>query len=377
MLLYGDWDYHKSNAYGGNILLPKHQIEGIRATNTKEQEEATLSINWSKQVRINDPSTLDREQIENELLSGSHVIVQFSEPSYYETLLHQVDEMCAEWDENFGVRFYGHYSMSFDCNALLQIPNVKTLYLDCLDHAHHTEALARLENLYYLNLSIYELEDGEILRLKTLQSLRMLTFVSQKKTVNLEYLQEYAHLKILGVGGKVKDLNTIGQLNQLESLSLNSISKLPVNFINHLGQLRTLKFFLGGRENIREIEENEIESLEIVRVRGFNDIQNITKFRKLRRLLIEDQIQLGAIDFNGTLEDLEELALLNCKGLTSLTGLDQLPSLQTLRIYKTSIDFDSFIRQKLPDSMSNLRFATSNKKEDQAIQKSLMEMGFQ
>ncbi len=28
MLVYGDWGFHRSNAFGGNILLPKHQIEG-------------------------------------------------------------------------------------------------------------------------------------------------------------------------------------------------------------------------------------------------------------------------------------------------------------------------------------------------------------
>ncbi|MFF2483796.1 hypothetical protein [Paenibacillus sp. NPDC058071] len=28
MLVYGDWGFHKNNIFGGNILLPKHQIEG-------------------------------------------------------------------------------------------------------------------------------------------------------------------------------------------------------------------------------------------------------------------------------------------------------------------------------------------------------------
>ncbi|MFF2889301.1 hypothetical protein [Paenibacillus sp. NPDC057967] len=28
MLVYGDWGLHKNNAFGGNILLPRHQIEG-------------------------------------------------------------------------------------------------------------------------------------------------------------------------------------------------------------------------------------------------------------------------------------------------------------------------------------------------------------
>ncbi|WP_339372559.1 hypothetical protein [Paenibacillus elgii] len=27
MLVYGDWGFHKNNAFGGNILLPKHQME--------------------------------------------------------------------------------------------------------------------------------------------------------------------------------------------------------------------------------------------------------------------------------------------------------------------------------------------------------------
>ncbi|TKI58177.1 hypothetical protein E8L90_23850 [Brevibacillus antibioticus] len=28
MLVYGDWDFHTNNAYGGNILLPKDRIDG-------------------------------------------------------------------------------------------------------------------------------------------------------------------------------------------------------------------------------------------------------------------------------------------------------------------------------------------------------------
>jgi protein phosphatase 1 regulatory subunit 7 len=336
-----------------------------------------LGVNRNTQIRVNDPSALDRDQIERELRRGKHVIVQFSHPSFYESMLPELDELCARWDENLGVRFYGHYSSSFDCNTILQIPNVKTLYVDCLVHAHNTEALTRLKNLYYLNLNVFELEDAEILRAESLQNLCMLTISSEKKTVNLAHLKGYARLHTLIAGGKVKNLDTIGHLAKLEFLSLNSISKAPVHFINKLGKLKTLKFILGGRESVEEIEENEIETLEIVRVRGFNNIQNIAKFRKLQKLLIEDQIQLNQINFNEPLKELKEISVLNCKGLTSLTGLDQLPLLQLLRIYKTSIDFDSFIRQKLPNTLSTLYFATSKSKVDHEIKNSLFEMGVQ
>lgn len=84
---------------------------------------------------------------------------------------------------------------------------------------------------------------------------------------------------------------TLTAATELQFLSLNSISKNSINFINDLEKLKTLKFILGGRENINEIEENKIESLEIVRVRGFSELSNMSKFNQLRNLLIEDQIK--------------------------------------------------------------------------------------
>jgi protein phosphatase 1 regulatory subunit 7 len=112
-----------------------------------------------------------------------------------------------------------------------------------------------------LNLNVFELEDAEILSAAPLQNLCMLTIFSEKKSVNLEHLTGYARLHTLIAGGKVKNLDAIGHLAKLEFLSLNSISKFPVHFINKLGKLKTHKFILGGRESVEEIGENEIETL--------------------------------------------------------------------------------------------------------------------
>ncbi|WMT40976.1 hypothetical protein RE628_28585 [Paenibacillus sp. D2_2] len=160
-------------------------------------------------------------------------------------------------------------------------------------------------------------------------------------------------------------------------LALHSISKLPLHFINRLRKLKNLRILLGGREHIQEIEENEIEDLEISRVRGFHDLTNITAFQALNRLVIEDQIQLQEISFNQEMKALEELSIRNCKGLTRLMGMEQLPLLHKLHIFKTAIDFDSFINQKLPNSLSSVEFATFKSKADQEIQQSLLKLGFQ
>lgn len=332
---------------------------------------------WKKRILINNPIALDRVQIEQDLRGGNQVIVQFSHPEFYGSILEEVDELCARWDEDFGVRFYAHSSLSFDCQNLLRIPHVKMLQLNSLVQAHNTEALAKLDNLYSLSLGIYELENSEILGIDTLRSLKILNIISDKKILNLQYFKEFSYLEELHVGGKVKNLDAIGYLEDLNYLALHSISKLPLHFINRLRKLKNLRILLGGREHIQEIEENEIEDLEISRVRGFHDLTNITAFKALNRLVIEDQVQLQEISFNQEMKALEELSIRNCKGLTRLVGMEQLPLLHKLRIFKTAIDFDSFINQKLPNSLSSVEFATFKSKADQEIQQSLLKLGFQ
>ncbi|MFF2484620.1 hypothetical protein [Paenibacillus sp. NPDC058071] len=332
---------------------------------------------WKRRILINDPVALDQVQIKQDLLGGNQVIVQFSHPDFYGSILEEVDELCARLDENFGVRFYGHYSLSFDGRTLMRIPHVKTLYLNSLAQAHNIETLATLEHLYSLHLGIYELENSDILAIDSLRSLRDLTITSDKKVLNLQYFKEFSHLEQLHIGGKVKNLDAIGHLEDLNYLALHSISKMPLHFVNQLKKLKHLRILLGGREHIQEIEENEIDDLEICRVRGFNDLSNITNFKALTRLVIEDQIQLQEIRFDRELKLLEELSISNCKSLAHLSEMQQLPALCKLRIFKTAIDFDSFIQQKLPSALSEFEFATSKSKVDQEIKDSLSKLGFQ
>lgn len=331
---------------------------------------------WKRKILINNPVELNRVQIKQDLRDGNQVIVQFSHPDCYTSILEEVDDLCERLDENFGVRFYGHYSLSFDGRTLLRIPHVKMLHLNSLVQAHNTETLATLEHLYSLHLGIHELENSDVLGIDSLRSLRDLVIMSDKKILNLQYFKEFSHLETLHVGGKVNNLDSIGYLEGLNYLALHSISKLPLHFINRLKKLKHLRILLGGREHIREIEENEINDLEICRTRGFHDLSNITNFRALTSIKIEDQAGLREIAFDRGMEAVEEISISNCKGLARLSGLERLPSLHKLRILKTAIDFDSFIGQKLPSTLSELEFITSKSKIDQKIQDSLFKLGF-
>lgn len=330
-----------------------------------------------KQHRIDNPAKIEIKVIEKELQEGKHVIVQFVDNTYTDQKLSELNRLCEKYDENFGVRFYGHYSSSFDFKTLLKIPNVKCLYVDCLMTGDNISVLTELPKLKSLSLGVFDLKETEILKADNLKQLSTLILTETKtKALNLDYLRNYENLQALIIGEHTKNIEAVGEISNLEFLSLNSIKKTPVSFINKLDKLKTLRFILGGRENINEIKENSIENLEIVWVRGFNDISNIANFSKLKTLLIEDNIQLPKIHFDNEFKYLNDLKILNCKTLSSLTGLEHLTSLKQLRIYKTNIDFDTVINQNLAETLKTFAFYTTKKKIDDEIKARLENRGY-
>ncbi len=327
--------------------------------------------------RIDNPKSIDKNFIESELKLGKEVILQFVDKSYTDKILADINELCTKFDESLCIRFYGHYSNKFDCKILQKIPDVKCLYIDCLLNADNLQILKELSNLRSLSIGIYELQDTEILNSDNLKNLTELIVTETKtKALNLDYLRHFKKLKSLRIGGHTKNIDAVGELSELEFLSLNSVKKVPVNFINRLTKLKALNFVLGGRDNLNEIEENNVEHLEIVWVRGFNDLSCISNFPKLKALRIEDEIQLPKIHFENIFPDLTNLSIVNCKTLETITGIKNLPKLNSLIVYQTKVDFDNFMLQELPKELKYLGFHTAKLKIDKEIKARLESKGY-
>jgi hypothetical protein len=326
-----------------------------------------------QQSRIHNPTKIERLLIEKDLKDGKLVIVQFSNELYTDKILAELDELCLQYDENFSVRFYGHH---FDCNTLLKLPNIKALWLDCLLDADNLDVLTELKNLKRLSLGIFELKDTEILQAKNFQNLeKLIISETRTKALNLKYLENYTNLDYLIISGHTKNIDAVGKLVNLKFLGLNNISKVQLDFINKLKRLKSLHFTLGGRENLDEIEENEIETLSIREVRAFNSFKNIANFKKLKSLLIEGQIQLTKIHFDKEMPILK-LGIFNCKNLKTLTGLENLNELNQLKISTTSIIFEEFIKQTVPKSLNIFAFHTTKAKIDREIKEKLSKLGY-
>ncbi len=262
--------------------------------------------------------------------------------------------------------------------TVLSIPNVKTLLVDCLmAAAGNIEVLAHLQNLQSLNLDIFELDKPNILASPNLASLRALTLgPTRKNNIDLAPIGAMADLRNLSIFGQARNIAAVGRLRSVEHLSLNAAKTVGLGFINTMAGLRDLKLILGGRDNIDEVDGQGIESLEIVRVRGFDRFDHLPRWHTLKHLVIEDQIRLPALTLSAGLNDLETLRISNCKTLSALDNLSALSRLRSLDIFETALDFEALCARGLPPSLQIFGFSTGRAKADEAIQLRIEEMGF-
>lgn len=330
-----------------------------------------------KYIRIQDPKTIDSRSILNQINGDDEVIIQFSETVTDLKLLQQINDLCKAGSRNLCVRFYGHYKTGLDCSVLKHLPDVKSLYLDCLHSASNFSELRKLNSLEKLNVGIYELDEKDFLSWENLKGVSFLCLVdTRKNNLDLRYLNEYPNVENLFLNGHTKNIDAIGTMSKLSELSLCIPSKASVSFVNQLSKLRQLRLILGGRANLEEIQNYGIEELEIVRVRGFSSFDNLSEFTKLKRLLIEDQIQIKKVSIAKELPNLVDFKILNCKTLAQLEGVHHLTALHQLRIYRTAIEFSDFVKQEFPKSLRILAFYTAKAKINKAIKDELGKLGY-
>jgi Leucine-rich repeat (LRR) protein len=243
-------------------------------------------------------------------------------------------------------------------------------------HIENEDAIARMPNLRKLSFGVYHFDDPPFLAtLDLTQITRLVLSDNKKKNFDLSPLENCTNLDELFLNGHLKSIAALSHLPKLTKLSLGSIAKgQKLKFVNEIPNLDKLTIILGGRENIDEIEHASLNGLEVVRVRGFNYLGDLSRFPNLRRLRVEDQIQLRNVSFTGS--NLEEVSIHNCKNLDRLDGLLDLQGLRHFRTSRTKLDLDSLVEANWPDSMETVAVYSGSEKWNVRARSILDEKGF-
>jgi protein phosphatase 1 regulatory subunit 7 len=331
-----------------------------------------------KQERIQNPASVERAAIEAKIAEGKHVTLQFDQPCYTAELLRKINNLCGEFGKQLTVRFYGHYGNHFDASVLRSLPDVVSLSVDCLSEAAGLSGLGGLANLRCLSLGICNLDDPDILKSLPLQNLETLAISeSLKANFDLAPLQACNSLVELHVEKHTKNMGSLAKLPMLRTLSLRGIpKKQSLGFVSEIRPLRRLEIVIGGRTDISDVQHPLLEELEIIRVLGFSNVDNLGAFPALRSFRIEDQTRLENVHFTAANKNIQSLKILNCKTLRNLEGLHHLAELKSIFIGMTALDIDSILQQQLPTSLKVFGFYTGKKKENAKIREKLDALGY-
>ena len=327
--------------------------------------------------RITDQTSFDEAGISHLIANGTEVVVQYSRDVYDPTLLRKIDALALRHGEDLQIRFYGHLRTPFDFGLLQYLPSVQNLAVDCLNKIKNIEALHQLERLIRFRIGVDDALPPDLLDSPALTHVNDLVLAdSRTPRLRLHPIPRMPNLRRLHLTGYSNGIETLGDAKTIEDLSLSKMgNRVRLDFLNRMTGLRSLLIILGGRQDFSEVEHDHLQTLEIIRVRGLSELDP-GAFPDLRSLQIEDQIRLEEIDFTESNSKLEELKIVNCKGLHTLKGLANLKQLSKLLISRTQIDVDSLLSLGLPNKLKQFGFYGLRESADRAIRDKLDALGY-
>lgn len=318
--------------------------------------------------RIQNPEFLSPDEIAKECETRGRLIVQFSrQEASTPAILASLNEACRLVKDRLQVRFYGHYGGRFDAMTLRHLPEIHNLAVDCLTAIDNEDEIGRLPNLRSLNFGVFELDRPDFLRTIELRHLARLSLgENRKRNFDLSPLADCELLDSLFINGHSKGIDGLEGVPRLRTLTLRGYAKKhALNFVNGISTLTELKLILGGRSDLDDLSSKSLEILQIIRVQGVATTGDLSRFPTLSALRIEDQIQLKQVDLNGA--SLKRLALVNCKNLVELPGLDMQDQLGEFLASRVALDLDSLRDRDWPSATRSVKlYSGKNKWNDDA-----------
>lgn len=289
--------------------------------------------------------------------SGDEVVDQVVSRAVY---LDWIQQACAALGDELEVRFYDHFEDEFDASVLDHLHEIRHLSIDGLPRIRHPEAVGRLRRLTSLTFGPRE-ADPKMLGALGLDRLTHFTLAgTPTPAIDLAPLADARSLRSLRLLGHGKNTEAIGNITSLSELAIQPSSKFSLEFISQLVSLESLKFVLGKSNSIRAIDGiPALRDLSFREVRNLEDLGDLQRFPRLRRLQVSDQPRVTKLHVGRRNATLEHLYLYSVPRLYVLDGFSALPAVKSLFAYDSRLDLPW---SKLPSTLTHFQLLTKTVK---------------
>ena len=234
-------------------------------------------------------------------------VVQFSSPLRAEEYS-RLATFLREYP-NMKLRIYGHYGRETDLEFLREFSFVTSFQAD-----------------------LYLLKDLNGLRHLT-SDLTSLGLGQTKRRQSLSILRTFPALRDLYLEGHTKDFAAVGDLVNLEALTLRSITLPGLGVLANLRKLQSLDIKLGGTNDLSLLPRvGRLRYLELWMVRGLSDLSPLREVEDLQYLFLQALKNVTTLPSLASLRKLRRVHLETMKGLRDLQPVADAPRLEELLV---------------------------------------------
>lgn len=294
-----------------------------------------------------------------DLASGEPVVDEIVARDDY---LDRIQQACAEAGESLTIRFYDHLGEEFDASLLDALDEIRSLAVEVVGGIAQPEAVGRLPRLAKLTFSPRGRTRPEMLDVMRVQRLEHLTLGdTATPLLDLTPLREAAGLRTFRLLGQAANLEAIGECAGLTELSIHPTDKVSLGFISRLQRLEALKFSLGRTRSIEDVGSlPALLDLSFHQVHMLEELGDLQRFPRLRRLQIEQQRKLKRLKVGGRNAELEHI---DASGIDSIDGFSSLPALKSLFVFDGGLPLDW---SRLPPTLTHFAIAPRSLRARQA-----------
>ena len=153
--------------------------------------------------------------------------------------------------------------------------------------------------------------------------------------LSLGFLRSCRRLRRLEIEGHTRDIEAIGELNELRELKLRSITLPDLALLKPLSKLESLDLKLGGIRDLRHLPEiGRLRYFEAWRIRGLEDLSPLAGVTTLQKLFLQTLNRVTDLPEMGRLELLRSVSLEALKGVRDLAPLARAPALEQLWLFQ-------------------------------------------